>query len=418
MVKNSKVDDNEINLIELMHTLWEGKWKIAVAVVISFIAVMSYQSIQLPQIKNFTAITEIKPIGNLELSKFTEFNNMIINTGTNKIKTNKIKTNNTNTDRSNSASTMESLNIPGKINKITSTKLLNFYINVLNNKSVFEDAIRKFNLLEASQYNNKKEHSEAITRLASSVKILSPAVSDSEKGNLETSYHTINFIYHDVEKWKSVLTHADEFANKLVKKTLMEEFNNTLKFLKNERKYKLEDISIKINNHLIDYEREISDRVVYLKEQSAIARKLGIAKNTIEVQTFGNQNALLSNVQTDSPFYLRGYEAIDKEIELIELRKNKTAFINGLFELEKKKRAIEQDQTIERLVLAFKSNLLADNNEFSAGSIKAITTKFKYNNNNNNRKMLVMAIVTGLIVGIFYVLISNSFQSLRVSKKN
>ena len=214
------------------------------------------------------------------------------------------------------------------------------YINVLNEKSVFEDAIRKFNLLEASQYNNEQEYSEAIIRLASSVKILSPP---NRKKNLKTSYSTyftINFQYHDYEKWKSVLTHVDEFANKLVKKTLTEEYDNSLLFLINQKKYQLEDISIKIDNTLIDYDREISIRLAYLEEQSAIAQKLGIAKNTIEVQTFGSQNALLSNVQTDSPFYLRGYEAINKEIELIKSRKNKKAFVRELFDFEKKKRAI------------------------------------------------------------------------------
>ena len=72
MVKNPKVDDNEINLVELMYTLWEGKWKIAVAVIISLIAVISYQS---TKTKNFTAITEIKPIDSIELNKFIEFNN-------------------------------------------------------------------------------------------------------------------------------------------------------------------------------------------------------------------------------------------------------------------------------------------------------------------------------------------------------
>ena len=213
------------------------------------------------------------------------------------------------------------------------------------------------------------------------------------------------------------MRYVDEFANKIVKKMLIEEYNNTLLLLETDRKYQLEDISIKINNLLIDYERETSDSVAYLKEQSSIAKKLGIAKNTIEVQTFGNQNALLSNVQTDSPFYLRGYEAIDKEIELIQLRKDKNAFIEGLFELEKKKRAIEQDPTIERVRLALKLTLPLDTNEFSAASIKVITTKFKYNNNNNNISMLVVAIVIGLMAGIFYVIISNAFQYQKVSRK-
>ena len=408
MVNNSKIDNDEINLIELMYTLWKGKWKIAVAVVISLIAatVISYQP---TKIKNFTAITEIKPIGNLEVNKFFEFNNLITNlTGSNL----------TGSNLTGSNITSDRFKIEGKFNKITSLKLLNIYLIILNEKSVFEDAIRKVNLLEASQYNNEQEYSEAIIRLASSIKILSPSVSTSIRGNLETSYHTINFIHDDVEKWKSVLIYVDELASKLVKKKIKEENINTLVFLKNERKYQLEDISIKINNHLIDYEREVSDKVEYLKEQSSIAKTLGIAKNTIEVQTFGNQNALLSNVQTDSPFYLRGYEAIDKEIELIQLRKDKNAFIEGLFELEKKRRAIEQDQTIDRVESALQSNLLADNKEFSAASIRSITTKFKYDDNNNNRKMLVMAIVIGLIVGVFYVIISNAVQSQRISKKN
>ena len=63
MIKNSKIDNDEINLIELMYTLWGGKWKIAVVVVISLIAVISYQS---TKTNNFTAITEIKPIADLE----------------------------------------------------------------------------------------------------------------------------------------------------------------------------------------------------------------------------------------------------------------------------------------------------------------------------------------------------------------
>ena len=389
MVKNPKVDNDEINLIELMYTLWEGKWKIAVAVIISLIAVISYQS---TKTKNFTAITEIKPVSILEFNKYLELNDLM------KI----IDVNNEG-------------NVTKKVNQITISRLLDSHINILEDKSIFEDAIRKFNLLEVSQYNNEKEYSEAIIRLASSVKILSPPVNNNEKkGNLEKFYYTINFTHHDAKKWKSILKYVDELANKFVQKNLVDEYSRTLEFLENDKKYKLEDISIKINNKLNDYNREISDRLAYLSEQSAIAKKLGIAKNTIEVQTFGNQNALLSNVKTDSPFYLRGYEAIDKEIELILSRKDKKAFIRELFELEKQKRAIEQDKTIKRLELALQSNPISDNNEFYAASIKAISTKFKYK---DDKHIYLLSIIIGLIAGILYVLISNAFQSFRVSIK-
>tara|TARA_B100001057_G_scaffold236410_1_gene236699 strand:+ start:2026 stop:3219 length:1194 start_codon:yes stop_codon:yes gene_type:complete len=397
MAKNSKKNNDEINLIELIYTLWVGRWKLAAAVVISLIAVLTYQSIKT---KNFTAITEIKPIGNIKLNKFLMINTLIDNTNTN----------------NNVANTSEIDAIreePDKKSpKMTSSILLNLYVDVLNDRKVFENAIREFNLIEASQYNNEQEYNEAIIRLASLVKILSP---NPKKKILETSYFTINFIYDDDKKWKSVLIYVDKFANKLVKKLLIEEYNNTLSLLKIEQKHQIEDISIKINNKLNDYNRETFDRLAYLSEQSAIARKLGIAKNTIEVQTFGNQNALLSNVKTDSPFYLRGYEAIDKEIELIRLRKDKKAFIVGLFELEKEKRAIEQDQTIERVKLALQSTLLSANNEFSAASLNLAATNFEYKDNN---KLTMIAMVIGFMAGIFYVLISNALQSYRVSEKN
>jgi len=398
MTKNIQIDNNEANLIELMKTVWEGRWKIVVAVVIPFVAMISYQSIQT---KNFTAITEIKPMGSSEMNKYLAFNNLLNNANIS-----------SNADMANLQLVTNDI---GKISLIRSSGLLSLYIDILNDKLVFEEAIRKFDLLKASQYNNDQEYNDAITKLASSIKIFSPiATVSAKKGNLETSYHTINFVHHDAEKWKSLLMYVDESASKIAKKILVEKYNSTLSFLQKKRKYELQDITIKINNYLIDYEREVSDHLAYLREQAAIAKRLGIAKNTIEVQTFGNQNASVSNIQTDSSFYLRGYEAIDKEIELIELRNNKKAFIKGLFKLEKKKRAIKQDQTIERIKLIFQSDLLADSKKFSAGSIKATTTKFEYNDNKN---MLVMTIVIALMAGIFYVIISNEFQSQRVSRK-
>jgi LPS O-antigen subunit length determinant protein (WzzB/FepE family) len=389
MTKNSQIDVDEINLIELMCIIWKGKWKIAVVIVISFLAMQGYH---LMMSKNFSAITEIRPLNSHKKNEFLAFNLSIISAD---------------------AESAEN-DTPGKITKITSLRLLNLYIEIINDKLVFEDAIRKFNLLDASQYNNDQEYNEAIIKLASSVKILSPLIDKEKEGNSEISYHTINFTYDDVEKWKNVLIYVDELANQLVKKNLIDEYNNSLLFLKKKQEYQLEDILIKFDNYLIDYEREISDRISYLKEQSEIAKKLGIEKNTIEVQTFGSQNAFLSNVKTASPFYLRGYEAIDKEIELIESRDNKKAFIKGLFELEKTKRAIEQDKTIERTKLILQSMLLSDSKEFSATSTNVFSTKFEYK---NYKHMLIMAIVIGLIVGIFYVLISSALQSHSVSRK-
>ena len=377
MNKNFQTDNSEFNLIELIQTIWDGKWKVAVAAVMSYIAVIIYQ----PNTNNnFTAISEIKPISFLETIKYTPFNDLI-------------------TDDA---------------NPISSSKILNLYLDILEDKSIFEDAIRKFNLLEAGQYNNDEEYNKAIIKLASSIKILLPGSAKVE--NLGTSHHTISIVYDDVEKWKNVLIYINDSANKLARKILVGEYNSTLSSLKNKQNYQLEDILVKINNYLIDYEREIFDHLTYLKEQSEIARKLGIAQSTIAVQTFSSQNTSQLTVKTDSPFYLRGYEAIDKEIELINLRENKKAFIKGLYDLEKVKRTIEQDKTIERTKLALQSILLTDNKKFSAASIDATRTEFQYEESTQMyRKKL--AILIGLIVGVFYVIISSALQSHRAIRK-
>ena len=147
MVKNSQIDNDEINLIELMQTVWEGKWKIAVVVVISFIAAISYQ---LTKTKNFTAITEIKPVSTLALNKYLVLNNTI-----------KLTDTDTDTD------TDSNFNFQ----KITESNLLNLYIDILNDKSIFEDAMHKLNFLDASQYSDEQEYNEAIIKLAASIKI-------------------------------------------------------------------------------------------------------------------------------------------------------------------------------------------------------------------------------------------------------
>ena len=49
----------------------------------------------------------------------------------------------------------------------------------------------------------------------------------------------------------------------------------------------------------------------------------------------------VANVKSDTPFYLRGYEAIEKEIELIESREEVSAFVDGLLKLEQEKRFLE-----------------------------------------------------------------------------
>ena len=65
--------DDEIDLVELFKTIWDGKWQIVGAVVIAAIAAAGLLR-NLPN--EFTATTEIKPITSVEADQYRESNSL------------------------------------------------------------------------------------------------------------------------------------------------------------------------------------------------------------------------------------------------------------------------------------------------------------------------------------------------------
>ena len=478
--------DDEIDLVELAQTVWDGRWKIVALVALSVLSVLGYQTIQ-PQ-PNFEASTEIKPITSVEAERYRQSNAL-------------------------------------GFFEVTPNTLLNLYIEQLDERTLFEEAIRKYQLLDVEKFEDKQAYEEAVISLASSIEILPPInVDGAEKGDVRR-FWTISFEYNDDAKWKSVLSFVDSNANQSVKSILQHRFRTTLSIAEKKKdfqlediqtqmanakrdfdkqmaefelkqgfqledidtqlenavsdfdkdmdefeqnhRFQLEDITTQIDNALRDYDRKTADRLAFLREQAAIARKLGVSKNTIEAQMFNAQNGVVANVKTDTPFYLRGYEAIEKEIELIEARSDKRAFVSGLLELEQKKRELEQDKTLqraemkkvfldsmlelekqkrkleqdrtlqrveknkafldslidlekkqreieqnkslERADILFASTPIMSANDFSAVSVTVEATSFE--TKSKKMLMLALAVVIGGMIGVFYVLISSAVRN-------
>ena len=360
--------DDELDLVEFFEKLWNGKWKIVGVVIFSVLSVFGYQTIQ-PQ-PNFEASTEIKPISSVEAGRYSQSNAL-------------------------------------GFFEVSPNTLLNLYIDQLDDRTLFEEAIRKYQLLDVEKFEDKQAYEEAVIELASSIDISPPInINGTEKGDLR-SFWTIGFEYNDDAKWKSVLSFVDSKANQSVQRILQQLFQNSLSVAKQKQMFELEDLEFLIANALEAYDRNTSNRLAYLIEQASIARKLGVAKNTIEAQTFSAQNGMV--VITDTLFYLRGYEAIEKEIELIKSRTNKEAFVKGLVELEQKQRTIKQDKTLERAESLFASSPILNTNDFSAVSVKVDATEFE--TKAKKMPMLALAVVIGGVIGVIYVLISSAVRN-------
>lgn len=360
--------NDEIDLIELFQTVWDGRWKIVRIAFLSLLGVVGFQFTQ--PAPSFVATTEIKPINSVEAERYTAINAL-------------------------------------GFFKVTPSLLFDLYKEQLEERVLFEDAIRKFGLLDASRYEDETAYNDAVIELAASIEILPPSNLDGKGKTADIRrYWELVFEFNDDDKWKEALRFVNDSASETVRNILTKKFETSLLVAKQKKSFETEDLIILIDNLLSDYDRKISDRLEFLKEQAAIARKLGVAKNTIEAQTFSAQNGMIANFKTDTPFYLRGYEAIEKEIELVETRKNKEAFAKGLLELEQKKRALEQDKTLERTESLFALTPIASPNDFVAVSISVGATDFE--NKSMRLLMLALALVFGGMIGVMYVLISKA----------
>ena len=379
--------NEEIDLIDLIQTVWDGKWKIVFIIAVSLISVLGFNIIK-PN-KSFIAKTEIKPITSFELDKYALFNSSL-----------KIIDSDTKKDTEKEEKSLEEKVF--NIFEITQKSLLGLYVERIQEGSLLETGIDKFNLINKDDFDSVGDYREAVEKFASEIKIVLPI----EQKNGIISHHVLMAEYNDENKWKKLLTFVDNEANLKVKASIINRFATIVSIQNQKKDFAIKDLEIKIDNVKDDYKRTTKDRLAFLAEQAAIARKLEIQKNTIASQRFNTQNTFVTNVKTDAPFYLRGYVAIEEEMNQVKNRKSVNSFTKDLYKLERQKRKIDQNMTIKRAITLFNKTPL-NQNDFKATIVKVATTDFETNNKKN--LYYALAIIIGGIIGVAYVLIANAF---------
>ena len=383
MSNTNQINDDEIDILSLLETIWDGKWIIA-SIIVGFLLTVFGFNIVKPN-KNFIARTEIKPITSSEFDKYRLFNSSLKIIGKGNRNINK--------------------DVSFNIFEITEKSLLKLYIEKIEEGALLEKGIYKFNMLDKDDFDSDDEFREAVEKFASEIKVSKPNSKDNKEKN---SYHTFTAEFNNKENWKKYLYYVNDEANKKVKNTITNRFKTIVAVEQQVNDFAIKDIETEISNLEDDYEVITNNQLAFLSEQAAIARQLNIPENTIASQQFNSQNTILTNVKTDTPFYLKGYKAIEEEINQIENRKDKKAFISELHELIKEKRNLKQDKTLKRAVSLFKKTPL-NSNAFKATIVKVGATEFE---ETNKRKFFyVLALVLGGLIGVIYILISKAFKN-------
>jgi len=389
---NETLPSDEIDLLKLIETIWDGKLTVISFVIASALSVAG--AFVLMPAPDFVATTEIRPAKVADVDRYRAFNDAELFDQDVTLKA-------------------EELDKPNgdRLYKIDKGFLLELFIEQVQDNQLQTELIKKHNIINRKDFEIENDFNDAVLAFAASMDVLPPLNVDGQRRGESRRSWTLSIEYNDKDKWVKFLKDLITITNEKARQTIKTQFSNIVTSAEATREADIEDLTIRIENAIADYERTTSDRLAFLREQAAIARKLGVSKNTIEAQTFNTQGGMIANIETKTPFYLRGYEAIEKEIELILSRDDKRPFIAGLFEMEQKKRQLEQDKKVDRAKKLFDLTPAGSGKDFVAASFEPAATDFK--SKGNRPLILALSVVVGGMAGVVYVLITSAMRSRR-----
>ena len=220
--KKISQDNEDIDLLELVITLWKNKLKIFIIFLLAII-ISSYSYINEKPL--YTATTEIRQITTFDEFRYETFNLYVDRIRTEKSKELIKNINNKQKDNSEiKTSTFEFSK------KITSSYLLDLFIDKLVEGRIFRDAIKKFNLIDKNNYTNNQLYEDDVTKLASSIKLLPPPkdANGYNLNNWKIQFHTEN-----KEGWQKIIRYIEKPINEEIDYTLKQFLKNLFQMKKN-----------------------------------------------------------------------------------------------------------------------------------------------------------------------------------------
>ena len=339
MKKNSFNNDDEIDIFQVVKTIWDGKIKIALIIGISILVGVYYNHLTKETYDNLVII---KPSKNSQFTKFQKITTFL-NVYDAKL-----------TRLFGNKNILHLSNDTDNYLKITNITILTRFIEELMD---YEELMIVLKNLEKNNDNISKlsstDQQQKIFDYAKSFKV--------NKMENKPDY-VLQF------KWDNY-KESIEIIDNILKLTLINFENSFSK--------ELDDLLEVKKAVLLNRD---SNMINYLKEQSSIAKKLGIM-----------DNQFVNDDQSKEGYFLRGFEAIDKEISLIQSREYKD------FADAKKDINLLKDLDLDWV----------NYNSF------LIETK----SDKDPIKALIFSILIGLLVGVFYTLISNVLKSQEVAIK-
>ena len=301
MKSQNKLPNDEIDLSGVIIITWKNKWKIfLITVMVLLIGIFSKINSKVSE-KLFLAKTEILPISTFDDYQYSAFNTYLINLRKNDtLLIPNSQTNSLTNDKYYYSNTFSAY-----LNHINKFYLYDLFLEKLYQKDLLKKGIKKFNFVKKENFSDNKSYENAVTKLASSIKI-------SNKSENNPQY--IQFKTNSKKIWEEFLSYVESSANFEIQNYLKNNFN--LFVLNSERlkQYSIEDITFEIENNLDNELMKIKlEKMKRRVEQNKDVKRLKDLFENTPIIKASNFSAARFNIQ------LSEYE--DKSVKNYSMKK-------------------------------------------------------------------------------------------------
>jgi hypothetical protein len=361
MRKNSFVYNDEVDLSRLFNTIWKEKIKIILIIFVTILVSYYYKQTNLKQTNSNQDLFEIS-VNVKESKKNISENYLFIN----------------NFLFDNRKITTEQEDLKDQVKNINKVTVLRRLMNdLLYHQELISVLKKNDSVKEMNPYLSEKDLEEQLYLYSKSFSIKK---NTTGKKNVSSDY-TVKLNWFDAEEGKKILDDTLKLGLKNLQDTIFVEIENKLRL---ERQL------------IISRDQE---RIKYLMEQSEIAEALDIIEGQVDIIKAEN-NSIIVDYSSSAAYYLRGFKAIQKEINIIKKRKYKN--LSLITQEMQNLKTINSKHWVHYNIFLAETKSLNNNNIGFIGNWKAST-------------------FLGLVIGLFYAFIIHFYKSkkfIRNKKSN
>ena len=379
----SRQDEDELDLFTLFQTIWEGKWIVVIctAMVVAitslflFVKKPAYEGhllIRTPSLDTMSSFEQI--------NRFATNGKAIVSDG-------------------------QIIGFEDNLLvEITPKEIIEVFVDEFNNSSALYEAIKQHSSDYAEFEGSGEERTLLLFRWTNDYELTKIV----NKSAGEANTYQLSFVTRNIDETKQIIDLTLSKVSANTNLTLLRYLHS----ISDAAKQKSFDKISQLENEILSRKKILlighNQKIHFLTEQSTMARALNLKENMQNAGTLAMSDKASMAVFADAPYYLRGYEAIDRELEQLQTKDEKNIYfadekyVELIEKLENQKtdlQYVEFDAAIKKLPLNKTDRLVRYNPlliEFE------VMTK--------RRLILALSLIFGVIAGAMFVLLRHGYR--------